>query len=310
MALLDALRVLTSFDPPDTLPDCDLGELADVLDAHGLAPLASYQLESRRIGAQVPVWFRERLLPLYQGTVNDNVFKLVTLKGALRTVDVPVVALDGAAYVDWLYPHLAFRPIGEPRLAVRGTDGARFAEAMAEAGFGSVTAGEGGHTAAFGDGRIEIRIQEGLVSGREGDHGLFERTHPYAVLGPTVARPAADDALLVTVADLAEMGLHAPLLLYVDVRELVSSPELRHPGRIEAVKRRATDAGLERALHGACALVGRFFPDAKPFADALAPALGAAARVAVHAVVESASDPAKLRVVRGEQAAARRIIGP
>src|SRR5512140_2333555 len=95
VALLDALRVLTAFDPPDALPPCDLAELADVLDAHGLAPLASYQLESRRLGGQVPDWLRERLLPLYQGTLNDNVFRLMTLKGALRAVDVPAVLLDG-----------------------------------------------------------------------------------------------------------------------------------------------------------------------------------------------------------------------
>src|SRR5512141_2581319 len=131
VALLDALRVLTAFDPPDELPPCDLAELADVLDAHGLAALASYQLESRRLGAQVPRWFRERLLPLYQGVVNDNVFRLVTLKGALKQVDVPAVLLDGAAYVDWLYPHLAFRPIGDLRLAVPAVDGARFAEQLA-----------------------------------------------------------------------------------------------------------------------------------------------------------------------------------
>ncbi len=310
MALLDALRALTSFDPPDTLPPCDLAELADVLDAHGLAPLASYQLESRRLGAQVPDWFRERLLPLYQGTVNDNVFKLVTLKGALKTVDVPVVALDGAAYVDWLYPHLAFRPIGEPRLLVRGADGARFAERVAEGGFGSATTGEGGHTATFGDGRIELRIQEGLVAGHPEDHGAFDRLEPYRALGPTVFRPAPEDALLVTLADLAAAGLHAPLLLYVDLRELLSLEALREPARREALRRRATAAHLDRALHGACQLVARFFPEVGDAAAALAPDLGPAERAAVQAVVESASDPARLRLARGAEALARKVVVP
>ncbi len=117
MPLLDAIRALASFDPPRELPRCDLDRLVAVLDAHGLAPLASYHLETRLIGAGVPHAFRERLLAVYTGVVNDNVFKLVTLKGALRGSGVPVVLLGAASYVDWLYPHLAFRPIGEPRLS-------------------------------------------------------------------------------------------------------------------------------------------------------------------------------------------------
>jgi Uncharacterised nucleotidyltransferase len=310
VALLDALRALTSFAPPENLPPCDLAELADVLDAHGLAPLASYHLETRRIGAQVPEWFRERLLPLYQGVVNDNVFKLMTLKGALREVDVPVVALEGTAYLDWLYPHLAFRPVGDLRLAVKGADGPRFAERLSAAGFGNVVTGEGGHTATFGDGRIEIRIQEGLVAGREEDHGLFTRREALPALGPSVARPAAEDALLATVADIAELGLHAPLLLYLDVRELVSLPDLADPGRVAATLARAREAGLERALHGVCALVTRFYPGVAERAAALSPALHAAERAAVAAIVESASDPARLRVPRGAQAAARMVVVP
>jgi len=310
VALLDALRALTAFHPPDALPACDLEELADVLDAHGLAPLASYQLETRRIGAGVPSWLRERLLPLYQGTVNDNVFKLVTLKGALREVDVPVVLLEGAAYVDWLYPHLAFRPIGEPRLAVRGTDGERFAAQLAEAGFASATAGPGGHTAVLGDGRIEIRIQEGLVAGRGDDHGLFDRREPFAAVGRTVARPAAEDALLVTVADLALAGLHAPLLVFLDLRELLREPALADAARVEAVRGRAAQAGLARALHGACALAAHFFPDVAGRAVTLSPPLGHAERAAVDAVVESAKDPARLRLPRGAEAASRLVVAP
>src|SRR5215208_4057744 len=131
MPLLEAIRALASFDPPRALPPCDVDRLLNVLDAHGLAPLASYHLQSRLIGAGVPEELRDRLLAVYTGVVNDNVFKLVTLKGALRESDVPVVLLGAASYVDWLYPHLAFRPIGEPRLLVRGEDGARFAAAIA-----------------------------------------------------------------------------------------------------------------------------------------------------------------------------------
>jgi hypothetical protein len=308
--LLDALRALTAFDPPAELPPCDAEELAAVLDAHGLAPMASWQLESRRIGAGAPPALRERLLPLYQGAVNDNVFRLMTLKGALKNVDVPAVLLGGAAYVDWLYPHLAFRPVGELRLAVRGTDGARFAERLAEAGFELAAQGEGGHTATFTDGRITLAIQEGLVAGKLEEHGLFERREAYPALGPTAARPAAEDALLDTVAELAELGLHGPLLCYVDLRELVVQPALAEGERAAAVKKRAQAAGLARALHGALALAGWFFPQAAERAAALSPPLGRAERAAVDAVVETAKDPAKLRTTRAGEAAARLVVAP
>jgi len=310
VALLDALRALTAFDPPDTLPACDAAELAEVLDAHGLGPLASWQLETRRIGASAPPGLRERLLPLYQGTVNDNVFRLVTLKGALKGVTVPVVLLDGAAYVDWLYPHLAFRPLGDLRLAVRGDDGARFAEELAASGFRLVEAGPGGHTALFDDGRLPLHIQEGLVAGQAADHGLYQRRQPYPAMGGSVARPAAEDALLVAVAGLAEQGLHGPLLAWLDVRELLLQPPLAEPGRIQAVKRRAAEAGLSRALHGACALAPHFFPAVAAAAAALSPELGRAERLAVEAVVESARDAARLRLARGVEAASRAVVAP
>jgi hypothetical protein len=309
VALLDALQAVCSFDPPDALPPCDLAELAGVLDAHGLAPLASYQLETRRIGATVPGWFRERLLPLYQGAVNDNVFRLMTLKGALRGVDVPVVALAGAAYLDWIYPHLAFRPVGDLRLAVAAEDGERFAARLAEAGFGSVTTGEGGHTATFGDGRIELRIQEGLLAGRGPADGVIRAGEPYPALGPTVLRPLAEDALLVTTAEIAELGLHAPLLLYVDVRELLSLPALDAAARAR-VRERARELRLARALHGVCALVERFFPAVAAQAREASPELPVAERAAVHAVVQTAGDPTRLRLPRGAQAAARAVVLP
>jgi len=310
VALLDALRALTSFDPPSELPPCDLAELVDILDAHGLGPLASYQLESRRIGAGVPPWVRERLLPLYQGTVNDNVFRLMTLKGALRGLEVPAMVLGGAAYLDWLYPHLAFRPVGDLRLLVRGDDGGRFAERVGEAGFQLVETGPGGHTATFDEGRLQLRIQEGLVAGRESDLGAFERRIATPVLGPTLSRPAAEDALLFASAELAESGLYAPLLLYVDVRELLLQPELGEPGAAAAVKHRAVEAGLGRALYGACAVAARYFPQVIERASALSPELGPVERSAVEAVVQSASDPARLRVARGAEAAARMLLAP
>jgi hypothetical protein len=307
VALLDALRALSEFEPPAELPPCDLGELADVLEAHGLAPLASYQVETRRIGMRLPEAFRERLLTLYQGTVNDNVTRLLTLKKVLDGVrDVPVLLLEGAAYVDWLYPHLGFRPVGEVRLAVRGEDAARFAAGAAPAGFGPVETGAGGHTATFGDGLVRIHLQEGVVAGGPAGAGLFERRRPYPAFGPAAARPGPEDALLVTVADQAALGLHAPLVTFVDLRELLRQPDLDP----EMVRRLAAAAGLSRALHGSLSLVAWFFPAVADRALALRPGLPAVERLAVDAVVESARDPARLRHLRGSEAAARLVVAP
>ena len=307
MPLLDALRALSEFEPPGELPPCDLGELAGVLEAHGLAPLASYQLETRRIGMGLPDAFREKLLAIYQGTVNDNVTRLLGLKKVLDGVrDVPVLLLEGAAYVDWLYPHLGFRPVGEVRLAVRGEDAGRFAEGAALAGFAPAETGPGGHTATFGDGLVRIHLQEGVVAGGPADAGLFERRRPYPAFGPVAARPGPEDALLVTVADQAALGLHAPLVTFVDLRELLRQPDL-DPG---LVRRLAAEAGLSRALHGSLSLLAGFFPPLADRALALRPELPAVERLAVEAVVESARDPARLRHFRGSEAAARLVVAP
>jgi len=319
VALLDAIRALTDFSGRTPLPACDLDELFGVLDAHGLAPLASWQLEQRRTGLSVPMAFRERLLPLYQGVVNDNVFRMMTLKGLLRGVACPALVLDGAAYVDWLYPHLAWRPVGELRLAVRGEDGVRFAEGAKLAGFEPTEQGPGGHTVTFSDGRLSVRLQEGLVAGRGQALGLFERAEPYPVAGPTAARPSAGDALLFSVADAAALGLQAPLLVWLDLRELVALlvPEASGDGEVapvgdeaRAVVARAAEAGLTRALHGAMALTAHFFPAVAPACRALTPPLARAEGLALDAVVDAARDPTRLRRLRGTEEAARLFLSP
>lgn len=305
MPLLDALRAITRFDPPPALPDCDLALLADVLEAHGLAPLASWQVEHTRLGADLPDAFRERLLTSFQGVVNDNLTKLVTLRGVLRQVeDVPVVVLEGAAYVDWLYPHLAFRPLGDVRLAVRGDDGRRFAEAV-KGSMSLSRTGDGGRTAVFTDGTTDLALQEGLWPGAPEDAPLFERARPYRVFGPRAARPAPEDALLSTVADQALQGLLAPAITYVDLREL-----LRAGVDAAYVLDRARALGLSRALHGATLVVAELFPDVAEAAAAVRPALGPVERLAVERVAEAARDPARLRHLRGADAAARLVVAP
>ncbi|HEU4383748.1 MAG TPA: nucleotidyltransferase family protein [Anaeromyxobacteraceae bacterium] len=308
MPLLDAIRALCEIDPPHRLPPCDLGELADVLVAHGLAPMASYHVENRLVGAGLPDAFRERLLTVYQGVVNDNLYRVLSLRSVLReAAGVPAVLLDGAAYADWLYPHLAFRPLGDLRLSVRGEDGARFAEAASRAGFALEETGPGGRTATFGDGKIRLAIQEGLWPGAAADPGLFERARPHPAFGKSVARPAPEDALVGAVAGQALLGLYAPLHTFVDLRQLLRL----EPGLdVALVARRAQVLGLERALYGSMTLLAHFFPDVGERARSLRPALGAAERMAVEAVVESARDPVRLRHLRGAEAAARAVVAP
>jgi hypothetical protein len=303
--LLDALRAVTSFTPPPTLPECELPLLADVLEAHGLAPLASYQIEQTRLGAGLPDGFRERLLSSYQGVVNDAVEKLVGLRGLLRAAPaVPLVVLDAAAYLDWLYPHMAFRPLGDLRLAMKAEDATRFAEASRDV-LRLVRTDHGGRTAVFSDGKMTLVFQEGLWAGGPADAPLFERATPYRVFGPSAFRPSAEDALLSTVGEQALLGLLAPLVTYVDVREL-----LRLELDAAYLAARARALGLTRALHGATLIAAHFFPEVADAAARVRPELGLVERVAVERIVESAKDPARLRHLRGADAAARLVVAP
>lgn len=305
VALLDAVRALTSFDPPPELPPCDLEELAHVLTAHGLAPLASYQAEHTRLGAGLPATFREALLGQFQGVANDNVMKLMGLRGTLRAVpEIPVVLLEAAAYMDWLYPHLAFRPVGDLRIGLRGEDGPRFAKALE----GQLTLDRtehDGRVAVFTDGRITLTAQEGLWAGGPADEPLFARARPYRAFGPSAARPSPEDALLATVGDQGGLGLLAPLITYVDLREL-----LRLPLELSYLKERARTAGLARALWGACELCAHFFPEVAAAARAAQPDLPGAERVAVERVVVAARDPARLHHLRGTEEVARLLVAP
>lgn len=305
MPLLDALRAVTSFTPPPTLPECELPLLADVLEAHGLAPLASYQIEQTRLGAGLPDGFRERLLSSYQGVVNDAVEKLVGLRGLLRRAPAArLVVLDAAAYLDWLYPHMAFRPLGDLKLAMRAEDAAQFAEASKDV-LRLVRTDHGGRTAIFSDGKMTLVFQEGLWAGGPADAPLFERATPYRVFGPSAFRPSAEDALLSTVGEQALLGLLAPLVTYVDVRELLG---LELDAAYLAARARAL--GLTRALHGATLIAAHFFPEVADAAARVRPELGLVERVAVERIVDSAKDPARLRHLRGADAAARLVVAP
>jgi hypothetical protein len=128
---------------------------------------------------------------------------------------------------------------------------------------------------------------------------------PARAFGPRAGRPAPEEALLCAGGDLAQAALWAPLIRYVDLREL-----LRLPLDAVAVKERAAQVGLSRALYGAALLTAFFFPEVADFAAAVRPGLGALERSAVEQVADGARDPARLRHLRGAEAAARMVVSP
>jgi hypothetical protein len=162
-----------------------------------------------------------------------------------------------------------------------------------------------GRTVVFTNEKASVSIQEGLWPSGPEDGPLYARAEPYPVFGPSAYRPSPEDALLGTVAEQALLGLHAPLVTFVDLRELLARP-------LDAsyVLARASSLRLERALYGATLLVSHFFPESEPAAALVRPDLGVAERVAVERVVEAAKDPARLRSLRGADATARLVVAP
>jgi hypothetical protein len=159
--------------------------------------------------------------------------------------------------------------------------------------------------AIFSDGHIELALQEGLWPGGAEDDALFTRGVPYKAFGPRAARPSLEEAVLCVTGDLAQAALWAPMLRYLDLRELLRlGPDAGY------VKERAAAAGLSRALHGACVLTAWFFPEVAEAAERLKPALGAVERAALEPVIDGARDPAKLRHLRGAEQAARLLVAP
>src|SRR6516162_2533156 len=161
-SLLDTFRVLAAFSPGRTsLAGAPWDKYVDWAIAQGLAPLAAYNLEYRLAGAGAPEWARDRLLSVYQGTLNDNVMKLVNFKRAIGALEGRrIVVLGAASYAEALYPHVAFRPVLDLDLLVARMDLAPLAAFLADAEFKPVSA-----TATrriLSDGRTQITLHGGL----------------------------------------------------------------------------------------------------------------------------------------------------
>ncbi len=314
---------LTSFEPAAPRPragDADWGEVATLALEQGIAPILSYQLEYRWPGLGAPEAVREQLLAVYQGTVGDLVFKLVRLKELLSAEGMPdALLLGGAATADVFFPHVAFRPIPELEILVRPAEREAAAQALARAELAPGRPEPG--ATPFSDGRIVLWLRTalpGLAQTATELEALFARRVRARAYGPRAHRLAPEDALLAAVAALADEGLVAPRIAFVELREMAlrggqgaegfwdpDAPPL-DPARLFE---RARGEGLRRALFAALELVARLHPTAAEAARRLAPELPARSRALLRRlVVLPSQDPRRLRLVRGERALRRAML--
>lgn len=311
VSLLETFRVLASFEPPRVdLRTAPWESYVDWAITQGLAPLAAYNLEYRLAGGRAPEWARDRLLSVYQGSLNDNVMKLVNFKRAIGDLEGRRILLLGAAsFAEALYPHVAFRPVADLRLLVRPEDAAALAGYLGRSEFRPVPDAHDpvGATRVLSDGRTQVYIHGPLLSPKHArvEHGVLERALPMRVYGPSVFRPAPEDAALLACIELARCGFEVPMIQFLDLRELITgSASTGGPydraldaGVLQALAR---DIGLERALFCAMAIVGRLFPEVSQAAARLAPELPRTSRELLErTVVRPIAALGRVRTVRG-----------
>ncbi|MFZ5470297.1 MAG: nucleotidyltransferase family protein [Myxococcota bacterium] len=302
LSLLDTFRVLASFDPPRIDLSCAPWEVyVDWAIAQGLAPLAAYNLEYRLGGAGAPTWAKDRLLSVYQGTLNDNVMKLVNFKRAIDELEgAKVILLGGASFAEALYPHIAFRPVLDLELLLADVDVPRVVTLLEKSDFRRTG------PSVLSDGRTEIRLFTSLLPPE-----VFLRVLPMKVFGPNVFRLDLEDALLALCLFHARQGYEVPMLSFVDLRELLlGAPSLggpySRPPDVAKLHARVKVWRLERALHASLAIAERLFeglPDAKP-------SLRAPTRALLNRmVVGPACELGKMHTVRGSDRLRRLLTG-
>jgi hypothetical protein len=281
---LELMRALASFSPAaQALAEAPWPEYVDWSIGQGLAPLAAYNLEYRLVKSGAPQWARDRLLSVYQGTANDNVMKLVSLKRALDPLHGRrVVVLGGASYTDSLYPHVAFRPVIDLPLFVAPDDAGPMAGFLRRADFRPDASETRQGPLVLTDTRTAVLLHPGLL-GPPFDDELLAAALPFPVYGPSALKLPAEEALLVQVLLMARVGFDVPLLEFIDLRELVAgAPAINGPQSrpLDAAKVRGRAAawGLERALWAALTATAQLFPEVQAAVEALQPGLPEALR--------------------------------
>ena len=308
-SLLKVFQTLASFDPPKgSLADGPWEDYADWAIGQGLAPLAAYNLEYR-LGAKTgaPEWVRDRLLAIYQGSVNDNVMKLVNFKRAVDELEGrQVIMLGGGSFAESLYPHVAFRPVIDIRLLVPRADLDPFVGYLRRAEFKSSEETPSNQSLReLSDGRTTLFIHAQLL---KDDHALFTRATPMKVYGPSLFQLDLEDAILTHVLLMSRAGFDVPLIEFVDLRELIQgAPSMggvySRPVNAEVIRTRATQWKMERALWAALRIVEKLFPQTSKAVEALQPSLMMPTRELLERlVVNPISTVGRTQQFRGEDA--------
>lgn len=289
MTLLETFQTLTSFSPPTkNLKNAPWEAYVDWALNQGLAPLSAYNLEYRLAHAGAPEWARERLLTLYQGTLNDNVMKLVNFKRAIDELEGHRVILFGAASLaEAVYPHVAFRPVLDIRLWVQEASLSALLSALSEQHFkpdARVDNSEGA-TVVLSDGRTPIYVYTRMLGARREnlESEMFQRASPMRVYGSSLFRLELEDALLIHCLELARAGFDVPMVSFVDLRELILGASsmggsYSRPVQVEALKLRAKALRLERALYAGLSIVQKLFPETAEVVTSALPPLRSASR--------------------------------
>ena len=316
-SLLDTFRILASFSPPRTsLRGAPWENYVDWAIAQGLAPLAAYNLEYRLGGAGAPEWAKDRLLSVYQGSLNDNVMKLVNFKRAVDELQGRrIVVLGAASYAESLYPHVAFRPVLDLDLLLPMADLDGFAGFLGHAEFKPVASHP--HLRILSDGRTQITLHGGLLgAGFEAeDRGLLDRALPLRAFGPSFFRLSAEDALLASILDQAHAGYSIPMITFVDLRELLlGAPSMQgaysHPLDRAEVVDRARRWRLQRAVYASTRIVAALFPETAPISESLTQDLRPATRALLDGlVVAPLAQLGRMRETRGAERLRRLLTG-
>ncbi len=322
VSLLELVRILASFSPPRVnLRRAPWEAYVDWAIGNGLGPLAAYNLEYRLTGGGAPEWARDRLLSAYQGSVNDNVMKLVAFK---RTVDElqgrKLLLLGAASHAEVLYPHIAFRPVPEVRLYLPEADLEPFTGFLRGQRFrlleGEVPEEEGVVRGLTDDHQILLLQTSLLGRGRaEAEAEVIARAQAVKVYGPSMFRPDLEDAILLACLDQARLGFQVPMVRFVDLRELVTGAQhvntvYSRPPDLAVVKARAKAWKLDRALYASLRITARLFPETEEATRAAMPELRGATRALLdRLVVEPTVSLGGMRAVRGMDRLRRLLAG-
>ena len=312
VTMLELFRTLTSFAPKRVdLRGAPWEGFVDWAIAQGLGPLVAYNLEYRLGATQVPEWARHRLLSIYQGSANDNVMKLVNLKQSIDELEGRKIVLIGSAsFAESLYPHIAFRPVIDVRLACPVTDLEPLTTWLRRAEFKPIddAADPAGAQRVLTDTRTTIFLHAPITHDSQAHRDLLQRALPMRAFGSSAYRLDLEDALLVQALFIARAGFDVPMLELLDLRELMleassmGGPYAR-PIDAGAVKARASQWKLDRALWSAVSIVERLWPETEGAAAKLKPELNFLVREGLERlVVKPVSEIGRSERFRGTDA--------